>query len=287
MTPTSSPAPLDARFVLSNRSTPVTPTPRRVRDAGDVMRSPISAQEFSAKKVSRDDSIFKEYRACLKRATTLTTFEWDAENLKGVLVPIPYPLYETGDPVEPLDLPVFLETHHWDRPSCFCAMRGSPRKTQLLTPTWRESLSHGMMCLVCSESECSYFVNVSELLEKYKAQVLSVKDADATEGDTETSGGDILAEAAPKRRKRDLRAGRPKAKGTVASHGIGSSSSHPRPNDHPSVGIASTISNLLGRHGVLQEQFHSEFRVCDYCRRIVCNETSRIDGHICIIEVED
>jgi hypothetical protein len=89
MTPTSSPAPLDARFVLSNRSTPVTPTPRRVRDAGDVMRSPISAQEFSAKKVSRDDSIFKEYRACLKRATTLTTFEWDAENLKGVLVPIP------------------------------------------------------------------------------------------------------------------------------------------------------------------------------------------------------
>lgn len=83
------PTALTAGFVLANRSTPVTPTPKRNNGPGEPMRSPITMQEFSSKKPSREDSIFLEYKLLLKRATTLTTFEWDADNAKGVLLPIP------------------------------------------------------------------------------------------------------------------------------------------------------------------------------------------------------
>ncbi|KAF9778392.1 hypothetical protein BJ322DRAFT_1108801 [Thelephora terrestris] len=286
---TGSPALFEARIALSSRATPVTPTPRRVRGGDDLLRSPISAREFSSKKSRRDDSIFSEYKAILRRATTLVTFEWDAQTSKGALVPIPYPLDENGSPVEPSHLPQFLQTHDWDRPSCFCVMRGSPRKAQFLVPTWRESASFDMMCLVCPESDCSYFVNVVELMSNYRDQVLSVRDAGASESDSATSSSGITAEAVPKKRKRNLRQRAPDVKGKSASLNVASSSSRPKshPNDCPSAGVASTVSNLLSRHGVLQEQFYKAFRVCDYCRRIVCNETSQIDGHVCVIEVED
>ncbi|KAF9786649.1 hypothetical protein BJ322DRAFT_1106776 [Thelephora terrestris] len=285
-----SPAPCDFRTGHSNRLTPVTPTPKRAQGSSDLTRSPISAVEFSAKKSSRDDSVFRKYKASLRLATTLVTFEWDAENSKGTLVPIQYPLDGDGQPVDPLQLPNFLETRNWDRPSCFCLLCGSHHKAQFLVPTWRDSPSYNAMCLVCPESECSYFVNVSELMEKYKDQVLSVKDTDSTEGDSEASNVDITAEAGPKKRKRDLRKKVSRKIETVPGHGVGPSSES-RPQSHPddqlSAGLASTISNLLCRHGVLQEQFYKEFRVCDYCRRIVCNDTSRRDGHVCVIEVED
>ncbi|KAF9777753.1 hypothetical protein BJ322DRAFT_1109980 [Thelephora terrestris] len=205
MVSTSSPAPPDARVVFSNRVTPVTPTPKRNRGVGDLVRSPITTQEFISKKTSREDSIFQVYKTELRRKTTLVTFEWDPESSTGDLIPVRYPVDEKGEPVEPLLLPEFLKTHNWDRPSCFCVMRGSPRTTQFLVPTWRESQSYNMMCLVCPDSKCSYFVNVSELMDKYKDQVLSVKDTDATEGDSETSSGDIAVDIAPKKRKRDLR----------------------------------------------------------------------------------
>lgn len=46
-------------------------------------------------------------------------------------------------------------------------------------------------------------------------------------------------------------------------------------------------SNLFSKYGVLKDQFFDLFRVCNYCDRIVCNETSRISGHTCVIDVED
>ena len=100
---------------------------------------------------------------------------------------------------------------------------------------------------------------------------------------------DVAVDIAPKKRKRDLRGLRSKGKGDASSRNAGPSSNRPQlhPNDCTSAGLASTVSNLLSRHGVLQEQFHQMFRVCDYCRRIVCNETSLSEGHVCVIEVED
>lgn len=62
-----------------------------------------------------------------------------------------------GHPVEPMMLPKFLETHHWDRPSCFCVMQGSLRRVQLLVPTRQESPAFGMMCLACPDLDCPYF----------------------------------------------------------------------------------------------------------------------------------
>lgn len=81
---------LDATVAISDhsRSSPVTPTPRRFI-GGEHMRSPISALEFNTKKTSRNDDIFLRYKQALKTATTLVTFEWDAENSQGKLVPIP------------------------------------------------------------------------------------------------------------------------------------------------------------------------------------------------------
>lgn len=35
------------------------------------------------------------------------------------------------------------------------------------------------------------------------------------------------------------------------------------------------------------EQFYEGFSLCEDCKRIVCNEVSTIEGHICIIEVGD
>lgn len=97
---------------------------------------------------------------------------------------------------------------------------------------------------------------------------------------------DTATDAAPKKRKRDLRV---KGKEPEASSSTSSSSSRPmvHPDDRDSAGLAITVSNLLGRQGVHRDQFHKAFRVCGYCKRIVCNETSTRDGHICVIELEE
>lgn len=91
---------------------------------------------------------------------------------------------------------------------------------------------------------------------------------------------------APKKRKRNLRGIRPKGKSKASSSNDGPSSSRPPPpsGDDPSVGL--TVSNLLSRYGVLRDEFNQMFRVCNYCERIVCNEVSQNEGHICIIEVD-
>ena len=111
------------------------------------------------------------------------------------------PLDAEGQLVEPLELPAFLEMHSWNRPFCFCIMRGTPRKAQFLVPGRRESPAFGMMCLVCPSSECSYFgefssrlylqigysdfkvVNVSELVKWHKNDIAAIKDADIDDSD--------------------------------------------------------------------------------------------------------
>ena len=82
-------SPLKTGFALSRHRTPVTPTPKRDPGGRALLRSPISMQEFTAKKASRDDDMFQDYKLLLRSATSLATFEWDAANSKGVLVPIP------------------------------------------------------------------------------------------------------------------------------------------------------------------------------------------------------
>ena len=90
---------------------------------------------------------------------------------------------------------------------------------------------------------------------------------------------------APKKRKHDLRMIRPKPpkppKVTRSSRNTWRPS-----DDKSSVGVAKAMSNLLSTHGVHQDQFYEEFRVCNYCKRTVCNETSRLDGHLCVIELD-
>jgi len=84
-------------------------------------------------------------------------------------------------------------------------MRNSPRKAQFLVPTRRDSPALGMMCLVCPDSECSYFgayslylhlqvdypdssiVNVSELYKWNKDNFVPVRDVD---------GGESISDAA-------------------------------------------------------------------------------------------
>ena len=56
-------------------------------------------------------------------------------------------------------------------------------------------------------------------------------------------------------------------------------------DDRISAGLATTMSNLFGRHGIRQSQFYEEFRVCNHCERIVSNEISRVTGHTCVIEL--
>ena len=82
---------------------------------------------------------------------------------------------------------------------------------------------------------------------------------------------------------------RKKAGGSKASTSTTSSPSRAaaHPDDRLSAGPTIAISNLLGRYGVLKEQFDEVFRVCDYCKRIVCNATSMRDGHVCVIELDD
>ena len=87
--------------------------------------------------------------------------------------------------------------------------------------------------------------------------------------------------AAPKKRKRDLRG---KLKQVVASE-PSSSRGQVAPDDRLDVGFAGTLSNLLGRYGVHQDQFYEAFRVCNYCQRIVCNEISKTSGHACFIDL--
>ena len=67
------------------------------------------------------------------------------------------PLDDNGEPVDPLNLPAFLEPRNWDPPSCFCAMRGTPCKARFLVPTWQTSPARNNMCLACSSSLCAYF----------------------------------------------------------------------------------------------------------------------------------
>lgn len=113
-----------------------------------------------------------------------------------------------------MDLPTFLETSDWEHPSCFCVMRDSPRKAQFLLPSRRDSPAAGMMCLVCPDSECSYFgtfsldlypqvdysnfgiVNISELVKWKKNDIMAVKDTEAggSLSDAPDNGQDEVAQ---------------------------------------------------------------------------------------------
>lgn len=88
-----------------------------------------------------------------------------------------------------------------------------------------------------------------------------------------------------KRKKRDLRGIRPKVLSCPNAESSLDSSSPP--NDQLSAGLDDTISNLVGKHGILQGQFFGAFSMCASCKRIICNETFRLDGHTCVIEIED
>ena len=204
-----------------------------------------------------------------------------------------------------MGLPEFLGAHLWDGPSCFCAMLGSPRKAQFVVPTQQESPAFGMMCLSCPE--CPYFgtltisdlysrthrsnfniVNISELVELHKEEIAAVKGEDIR-GD-----GSSALEKAPKKKKHDLRGARPKGKETARTDIIGSSRSHPikldakfELDDRPSAGLSSVVTNLSSIHGALQEQFRTAFGICSICNRVVSNEISRLNNHVCVIDVED
>ena len=126
------------------------------------------------------------------------------------------PLDDKGEPVDPLNLPAFLEPRNWDLPSCFCVMRGAPRKAHFLIPTWKDSPAYNKLCLVCPDSSCCYFgermssptladysnlsvypVNVSELFTAHKNSLLSVEETGSTEGRSESSENCEYASASP------------------------------------------------------------------------------------------
>ena len=70
------------------RPSPVTPTPNNDGRGGSLMRSPISALEYSSKKPSREDPIFKPFRAQLNDQKTLVSFKWEVESQTGTFVPL-------------------------------------------------------------------------------------------------------------------------------------------------------------------------------------------------------
>lgn len=60
--------------------------------------------------------------------------------------------------VNPQELPEYLQDNPWERPTCFCSIRGNTRTTVLsLVPDATTSPACGAMCLVCPKSECPYF----------------------------------------------------------------------------------------------------------------------------------
>ena len=59
----------------------------------------------------------------------------------------------TGSPVDPLDLPRYLQTNEWTRPMCLCSVQGFERTTVL---TFGGSGSPRAASLVCPEAECPY-----------------------------------------------------------------------------------------------------------------------------------
>ncbi|KAF9781017.1 hypothetical protein BJ322DRAFT_1023688 [Thelephora terrestris] len=232
------------------------------------MRSPISAVEFSAKKSSRDDSVFREYKASLRLATTLVTFEWDAENSKD----------GDGTASRSIAAPKFPGDAQLGQTVVFLSAAWIPRKAQFLVPTWRDSPSYNAMCLVCPESECSYFVMLVKLMETYKDQVLSVKDTIPLKVTRRRRTYDITAEAG-RERQRDLRKKVLRKIENGAGHGVGTSSES-RPSALQTTNcLRAGFNDLqppLQTRG-LQEQFYKEFPNClqRYLRR---------DGHVCVIE---
>ena len=74
---------------VSLRPTPSTPTPSQPKFTGDFMRKPISWEEFNEKAKLRDDRIFDEFRAELRKATTIVTFVWKPNGARAKFVPIP------------------------------------------------------------------------------------------------------------------------------------------------------------------------------------------------------
>ncbi|KAF9779418.1 hypothetical protein BJ322DRAFT_1113229 [Thelephora terrestris] len=280
----------EAHPVLSNRPSPATPTPSQKR-RHDHMRiqSPLLTTEAASHEPSQFDRIFRELLTRLKLMTTLVSFKWDAEISEGILHPIPYPRDDKGNPVEPLQLPEFVKTNRWELPSCFCAVRGPSHQARLVVPTLRDFTSTGMMCMVCPNLQCPYFVNISELMNRYKDDVLAVENTAVTGNHPVPSDDDTATEAPAKKPKRNLRANR--ANGNRANRAIPASvpsqPPHIQLDDRPSAGLAVTTSNLFGKYGALPQQFFKVFRVCEGCGRIVCSETSRAGGHTCIIEIED
>jgi len=85
-------APPEVRLTTPHRParpSPVTPTPNHGVRGGSLMRSPISALEYGLKKSSREDGVFKTFKARLKEQKTLVSFKWDAESQTGTFVPVP------------------------------------------------------------------------------------------------------------------------------------------------------------------------------------------------------
>ncbi|EIM80780.1 uncharacterized protein STEHIDRAFT_115631 [Stereum hirsutum FP-91666 SS1] len=74
-----------------------------------------------------------------------------------------------GPPLPTGELQDYVRTHDWDFPTCFCPLlaTGTPSKTTLIVPVTPTSEHVGSPCLTCPTKQCSYFLNLEDLVDRF------------------------------------------------------------------------------------------------------------------------
>ena len=98
---------------------------------------------------------------------------------------------------------------------------------------------------------------------------------------------DVPTAADAPKKKRNLRGSRPEGKKIDLWLPSYPMPDFPSPDDRPEAGLARTVTNLLSKHGALQDQFYRTFHVCGICKRVIAREVFDLKAHSCVIEVEE
>ena len=210
----------------------------------------------------------------------------------------------TGSPVDPLELPQYLQKNEWTRPACLCSIRGIDRKT-VLTPVGSGSPLQWEMYLVCPEGECPYLgtlpfvlcqllhcidpttVNLTLLVKNHKEDTLANHHWDSAadgrdEGMPWCDRGINLDRSLPDhtetptasaRKRRLIFNARRFPSWRIIAAGVSppkkpSSSSKMR-SEASSTEVVSIVSELFGPDGILRAKFELLFLLCEVCDRVM------------------
>ncbi|THH12618.1 hypothetical protein EW146_g7523 [Bondarzewia mesenterica] len=195
--PPRSPVSRVQNFVQSTtrraRSEPLDPSLHSLKATPVTPRSARRAVDFTIGTPTRKplDPVYRPWKAKLKGLPFLPTYvpplSHGAHDRKATLQVLLYPAMPDGMPVPPEGLEHYFATHDFDFSFCWCPEKEGRALTRVAFIVPFSGEHQNDPCFHCPEWECSYWVNLAQLLSEnpdLPTAQYSVKGADATPAST-------------------------------------------------------------------------------------------------------